>query len=185
MELKKSIKADLEWRKPLFFQVGIFIALVLILAMFELFGSKEREGMDFDYAGISMEDDIIIQTEQQKPEVAPPPPPPAVSTEIKIIEDNITVDIDYDYDAESDESTITQEYEYVEYVEEEVVEAEIFVVVEENPEFPGGEEARMQFFLDNIRYPKIAKEAGVEGRVIVSFVVEPDGRITNVKVERG
>lgn len=185
MELKKSIKADLEWRKPLFFQIGIFTALVLVLAMFELYGSKEKSDLEFEYTGVNIEDDIMIQTDQQKPEIAPPPPPPSVSAEIKIIEDNIKVDMDYAYDAESDESTVTQEYQYVEYVEEEVAEAEIFVVVEENPEFPGGEEARIRFFQDNIVYPKVAKEAVVEGRVIVSFVVEPDGRITNVKVERG
>ena len=68
---------------------------------------------------------------------------------------------------------------------EEVVEEEIFVVVEESPEFPGGEESRLKFLTDNIQYPRIARDAGVEGRVIVGFVVEPDGRITNVKIIRG
>ena len=43
----------------------------------------------------------------------------------------------------------------------------------------------MKFLTDNIQYPRIARDAGVEGRVIVGFVVEPDGRITNVKIIRG
>jgi len=81
---------------------------------------------------------------------------------------------------------VTQEIEYVEYVEEEdAKEAEVFVIVEEDPAFPGGEEALQKFFAENIVYPRVAREAGADGRVMVSFVVEPDGRITNVKVVRG
>ncbi len=184
MELKKSIKADLEWRKPIFFQIGIFLSLLIVLAMFELFGTSEKDAVEFEYSGAIVTEDVILQTEQPK-ELPPPPPAPMTTTIIEIIDDNIRIETDFEVDAESDESTVTQEYEYVEYVPEEVQEEEIFVVVEESPEFPGGEEARLQFLRDNIVYPRIARDAGVEGRVIVGFVVEPDGRITNVKIIRG
>jgi protein TonB len=184
MELKKSIKADLEWRKPIFFQIGIFLSLLIVLAMFELFGTSEKEAVEFEYSGAIVTEDVILQTEQPK-ELPPPPPAPMTTTIIEIIDDNIKIESDFEVDAESDESTVTQEYEYVEYVPEEVQEEEIFVVVEESPEFPGGEEARKQFLRDNIVYPRIARDAGVEGKVIVGFVVEPDGRITNVKIIRG
>ena len=184
MELKKSIKADLEWRKPIFFQIGIFLSLLIVLAMFELFGTSEKDAVAFEYSGAIVTEDVILQTEQPK-ELPPPPPAPMTTTIIEIIDDNIKIESDFEVDAESDESTVTQEYEYVEYVPEEVQEEEIFVVVEESPEFPGGEEARLQFLRDNIVYPRIARDAGVEGRVIVGFVVEPDGRITNVKIIRG
>ena len=60
----------------------------------------------------------------------------------------------------------------------------IFVVVEQKPEFPGGEEALYQFLASNLNYPNTAKEQNIKGRVIVSFVVEKDGRITNAKVIR-
>jgi TonB family protein len=76
------------------------------------------------------------------------------------------------------ESFIEREIRYHTEVEEEVEE-------EENPEYPGGEEARLKFLQENIVYPKIALETGLEGRVQVSFVVEPDGRITNVELLRG
>lgn len=185
MELKKSIKADLEWRKPMFFQIGIFIALGLVLAMFELFGSKEEEAVNMAYSGVNITEDVVLQTQQQKVQAPPPAPTPVTSTEIKVIDDNIKVENDYEIDAESDEATKTQEYENVEFVEEEAKEAEVFIVVEEDPQFPGGDEARARFFQENIVYPKVAKEASIDGKVIVSFVVEPDGRITNVKVERG
>ena len=62
---------------------------------------------------------------------------------------------------------------------------EIFVVVEQQPEFPGGNAAMMKFLSDNIRYPVIAQENGIQGRVICNFVVERDGSITDVQVVRG
>ena len=61
----------------------------------------------------------------------------------------------------------------------------LFIVVEHQPQFPGGEEARMQYLIDNIDYPKEAQKKGIEGTVYVTFIVEADGSITNAKVLRG
>ncbi|MCK9616746.1 MAG: M56 family metallopeptidase [Lentimicrobiaceae bacterium] len=61
----------------------------------------------------------------------------------------------------------------------------IYTAVEEQPSFPGGEEARIQFFIENIKYPEAAKKNGIHGTVFVSFIIEADGTITNVKVLRG
>ena len=60
----------------------------------------------------------------------------------------------------------------------------VFEVVEQMPSFPGGDAALMQYLRDNIKYPVVAQENGVQGRVVVSFVVEKDGSITDVKVVR-
>ncbi len=62
---------------------------------------------------------------------------------------------------------------------------EIFIVVEEQPEFPGGAEAMMAFLSENVKYPDIAKENGIQGRVVVNFVVEKDGSITEINIVRG
>ena len=62
---------------------------------------------------------------------------------------------------------------------------ELFVVVEEQPEYPGGNEAMMKFLSESIKYPQIAKENGIQGRVIVNFVVEKDGAISDIQVVRG
>ena len=62
---------------------------------------------------------------------------------------------------------------------------EIFTVVEEQPTYPGGDEARIKFLQANMKYPEEAKELGVQGKVFVTFVVEVDGSITDVKVLRG
>ena len=66
----------------------------------------------------------------------------------------------------------------------ESVSAPSFIVVEQMPEFPGGEEALYQFLGSNLSYPDTAKEQNITGKVIVSFVVEKDGRITNAKVTK-
>lgn len=186
MKPKKYFKVDLEWRKPLFFQIGILTSLVIVLAVFELFGSSEKEVVEFSYEGTIIPEETIIQTKHDK--VAPPPPAPEnISTsELKIVADNIKINTEFEFDAEADESMKTPEIEYVGYMEEEdAKEPEIFRFVEEDPAFPGGEEALQKFFAENIVYPRVAREAGADGRVMVSFVVEPDGRITNVKVVRG
>jgi periplasmic protein TonB len=61
----------------------------------------------------------------------------------------------------------------------------IFTAVEEQPGFPGGDEARMKFLQDNLVYPKKAKRDRIQGRVFVTYVVEKDGSISNIKVLRG
>ena len=64
------------------------------------------------------------------------------------------------------------------------VENKVFDVVEQMPSFPGGNAALMKYLSDNVKYPVVAQENGVQGRVVVSFVVEKDGHITDVKVVR-
>lgn len=66
-----------------------------------------------------------------------------------------------------------------------VEEDKVFDIVEQQPLFPGGQNALMQFLHDNIKYPVVAQENGVQGRVTVQFVVEKDGSITDVHVLRG
>ena len=77
-----------------------------------------------------------------------------------------------------------EEYVPIEVEEEEVEEQEIFIIVENQPEFPGGEQALYKFIRDNVKYPSLARETGIEGTVYIQFVVEPDGRVSNVKVVR-
>jgi TonB family protein len=69
--------------------------------------------------------------------------------------------------------------------EEEVAETEVFTVVETSPSFPGGDEARIRFLTNNIRYPQEARDAGISGTVYITFVVERDGSTSDVRVLRG
>ena len=183
MQEKKSKKADLEWRKPLFLEIGLVVALAAVLLSFELIGSREKtESWDPGITAI-IDDEVMIQTEQIKE--TPPPPPQQNTTVMEVVKDNIKVE-DFNVDAEADEETVVEEVEYQieDTKEEEVVEQEIFKVVEQLPEYPGGDEALMKYLSDNLVYPPRAREAGIEGRVMVGFVLEPEGRISNVKVVR-
>lgn len=183
MQVKKSKKADLEWKKPVFLEIGLAVALALVLVSFECVGSRDKEEVVITGAAMILDDEVMIQTEQIKE--TPPPPPQQTTTIVEIVADNIKVE-DFNVDAEADEDTQVEEVEYSieDTKEEEVVEAEIFQVVEQLPEFPGGDEALFKYLSDNLEYPARAREAGIEGRVMVGFVVEPDGRISNVKVVR-
>ena len=182
MEIKKSEKADLERKKPLFIQVGLVLGLSLILLGFEWKSYDRVIEVAQDLQGEIIEEIEIIQTQRNEP--PPPPPPQQITTILNIVDDKIVIDNDLEIDADADDNM--DEYSYVEEVEEkEVVEAEIFTVVEDNPMFPGGDEARMKFLRDNIKYPQMARESGIQGTVYVTFVVEANGAITNIKILRG
>ena len=85
-----------------------------------------------------------------------------------------------------DEAVVEVVEQETEEVEEEVKEEEVFLIVEEMPSFgTGGANEFRQYIAENLRYPEVAAENGIQGRVFVQFVVEADGRLTNVKVLRG
>ena len=83
------------------------------------------------------------------------------------------------------EEEVVVEEDNSDKVIEEVVETPIFTVVEEMPSFPGGDESRIKFLTENIKYPQMAKESGIQGTVYVTFVVDEKGRVADVKVLRG
>ena len=97
---------------------------------------------------------------------------------------NIDIDNDGSFDTEISENDITETYEVEETVVEEVKEEEIFAVVEEEPAFPGGENALYEFLDKNLVYPRPARDAGIEGVVMVEFVVEPNGKLSHVSAIR-
>lgn len=185
MEIKKSPKADLESKKT----TGVLIGLVLILAaMFVAFEWTKPDvaiTVDSGIKEVAFEEEMVPITEQEEPKQAPPPPEAPKVEEVLQIADN---------DANVEETTIQSnedkgqavEVKYVPAVveEEEVEEQQIFQVVEEMPEFPGGMAECMKFLAKNIKYPTIAQENGVQGRVIVQFVVNKDGTIVDPVVVR-
>ncbi|MBG0783410.1 MAG: energy transducer TonB [Bacteroidales bacterium] len=183
MEIKKTPEADLENKKTLFRQIGLIVALAAVFFAFEYrsYDKRTLELMDRPVEDITEE--IIPITEQKvKP---PPPPPPKQVTVLKVVEDDVEVEDDIEIDVEVDQDTEIEVYVPPVMEEEEVVEAEIFTVVESMPEFPGGQAKMMEFIAQNIKYPAMARESGIQGRVFVNFVVEPDGSVSNVKVLRG
>ena len=120
-------------------------------------------------------------------ELPPPPPPAEVPTQVpeilNVVEDDEEV---ADVKIQSDED-LGQKVEIKTYVAPTIIEKgpqedEIFMVVEDMPEPPGGIAELMKFLGKNIKYPTIAQENGIQGRVVVEFVVNRDGSIVDPKV---
>lgn len=183
MEPKKSKKADLESKKGIFLQIGLIAALGVVLLAFS-YKTYERESvLDFQVQVDDTPEEIIPITKQEvKP---PPPPPPKQVTVINIVEDDVEVEDDIDIDVEADQETIVEDFVPIVEEEEEVQEMEIFTVVESMPSFPGGDAARMKYLQENIKYPQMARESGIQGTVYVTFVVETDGSVTDIRILRG
>ncbi len=182
-DLRKTPQADLESKKGLFFEIGLVVALLVVFAAFQWKSYDKRTINLIQRQADNVPEEIIPITEQKvKP---PPPPPPKQVTQIKIVDDDVEVDDDIDIDAEADEETAMEEYVPPVEEEEDIKEQEIFTVVESMPEFPGGMGALMKYLAQHIKYPPLAKESGIQGKVFINFVVEPDGSISNVKVLRG
>lgn len=181
---KKTPKADLENKRGLFLEIGLVVVLALVLLGFEWKTYDKQKVEIFQRQATDIPEEMVEITKQETPPPQAPPPPQV--TVLNIVDDNVQIDNEFTIDAEATQTTQVQEYVPVQKAEEEVIEEqEIFQVVESMPEFPGGEEARIQFLRDNIKYPQMARESGIQGTVYVTFVVEPDGRVTNVRVLRG
>jgi len=119
--------------------------------------------------------DNDVDTYVQKNIIIPPPPPPEL---IEIVEYEVEIEDDVVIeDTESDEDEMIE-------IEDES-DDEFFMVVENMPEFPGGDLGLMKYIQKNVKYPPIAKQYNITGKVYVSFIVEKSGYVSNVKVVRG
>ena len=184
MELKKSKKADLEPKRNIFFLVGLVVSLMMCLTAFEWKGTVEEIGDLGDLSEVNIEDEIIPITRAEEIKPPPPPPPPKVVEVLNIVEDDTDIDDELEIeDTEADEKTVIDITPVFQEKEEEV-ETEVFFIVEEMPEFPGGDKALVRFLASSVNYPVMAQENGVQGTVTVSFVIERDGSVSDVSILR-
>ena len=184
MEEKKSPKANLENKKLMFTQIGMIIALLIAWLAFE---HKSYDKRELDESLLNREvvlDEEMVEITKQEEQKPQPVDQPQQTTQLEIVDDNVETE-DININAEVEQNEVIEEYVAPEVVEEEVVEQEIFQIVEEMPAFPGGEAKLMEYVGKNIKYPQIARETGIQGRVFIGFVVEPDGSVSNVKLLRG
>ena len=184
MEEKKSPKANLENKKLMFTQIGMIIALLIAWLAFE---HKSYDKREIDESLLNREivlDEEMVEITKQEEQKPQPVEVPKQTTQLEIVQDDVETE-DLNINAEVEQNEVIEEYVAPEVVEEEVVEQEIFQIVEEMPAFPGGEAKLMEYVGKNIKYPQIARETGIQGRVFIGFVVEPDGSVSNVKLLRG
>ena len=187
MEVKKAPKANIETQKTTFLLMGLVVALAVLFVGFEWSSTISKLDETVIVQDVLAEEEIEITQRDPTPPPPPPPPEPEVPEIIEVTEEKVEPKIDLS--SLEDDQSKAQIQTYTpppppKPVEEEATE-EIFVVVEQQPEFPGGMSALMKFLGDNIKYPVIAQENGIQGRVITNFVVERDGSITDVQVVRG
>ncbi len=183
MEIKKSERADLERGKSTSLLIGFVMALAVMFVALEW---TQREVQDdseiYGVKDVSLNEEMVPITLPEKKTV---PPPPAAVTQadiLEIVDDDAEVEEDIMASTEDQVEWVDlDEIDYVE-VEPEPEEEEIFMVVEDAPEFPGGTQALLDYLRKNIKYPPICRENGIQGRVLVSFVVNKDGAIVEPQV---
>jgi protein TonB len=188
MESKKTPRADLENKKLLFREIGLIVALGCILVAFEWKSTTSTISTLKAAPKIEAEEEIAPITREQPQNVPPPPKAPVLSDFIDIVDDNVKVN-DKLLTIEDDKNLGVEVKNYVPQQEtEEVVEDEVipFAIIEEKPKFQGGDQNTFtKWVYANLEYPEIAKENGIQGRVVVKFVVDKTGKVTDVSVIRG
>lgn len=189
MEVKKSPKADLEGGIGMSILMGMVVGLAVLFVGFE-WGSKDVHVATADegVADIIAEEEIEITRPENTPPPPPPPPAPAIAEELNIVDDNVELEEQEIISSEDDASSAQTETFVAPVVEEEEEEEsaqQIFTVVEKQPEFPGGTAELFKYLSKAIKYPVIAQENGIQGRVVCSFVVNRDGSIVDIQVMRG
>ena len=192
MEPKKNKKVDLSKNSSLYFVIGLSLVLLISWQAIEW---KTYDKSLYGYEALNVEDDDdeeIPITEQIKTPPPPPPPPPPAPEVIEVVEDEEEVEETVIESTETDEDEII-EVEEVEIEEFDDVDVP-FAVIEDVPIFPGCEKVKKserrncfqqqmnKHIRKNFRYPEIAQEMGIQGRVYVNFIISKDGSIANIRM---
>ncbi len=183
MEIKKSPKADLQNKRTVFLLIGLVITLGLTGLAFSI-KSEPKAGEYKPPKRETTEMEQIDQTRQDQPET----PPEQQKAQAQVVTDVLNI-VSNDQKIETnlvftDDADEFDDFEFViEEKEEEIEEEEIFVTVEEMPKFRGGGLAEFRTWVQqNVKYPQIALENGIQGNVVIQFVVGSDGKMTNFKI---
>ena len=176
----------MEGKKTTNLLIGAIMTLAILFIRFEWSERDKKVTTDTGIAEVEFEEEIIPITEQEQPQQAPPPPEaPKAEEVIEIMDNDSKVEESTIQASDDTQAAVEVKYTPVEVEEEEVDEQQIFTIVEEQPEFPGGMAECYKWIGKNLNYPTISAENGVQGRVTVNFVVNADGSIVDVKVLRG
>jgi len=163
------------------------ISISLCLIAFEwTTGTKADNPFDTGEEEV-IEEEMIPVTEMQEPEPEAPPEVPKTTEIFEIVEDDVAIENEILFeDDETDFDDEIQMYDFEVTEEEEEEEEQIFVVVEDMPTFRGGDVNKFRNWVQQrVNYPQIAAENGIQGKVFLMFVVEPDGSVSNVTIMRG
>lgn len=182
MQLKKSPNASLEDKKLTYVLIGLAFVLSICYVALEW---TEKEVTKYEVADLDMAFEDEIEIQQTSQDVTPPPPPPQVQEVevLNVVEDEKEVE-DVNIQTEDDKDVEVIVAAPIEIPVEEEDEDVVFQIVEQQPEFPGGPQALFKYLSENVKYPVIAQENGIQGRVVCQFTVNKDGSIVDVEVVR-
>jgi len=190
MEPKKNPKADLTSNSSLYFVIGLFAVMLFTYVAFEWKTYDRSNDYDTSMNVDDLLDEEVPMTEQIK--TPPPPPPPQAPEIIEVVEDEEEVEetIIESTETSQDEEIIEVEDVVVDEMEEDLDVP--FSVIEDVPIFPGCENESdkracfntmiQKHIAKNFRYPEIAQEMGIQGRVNIMFVIQKDGSIGGVRM---
>lgn len=185
MEKKKSNKVSQEKNRPMFMQIGLVVALSIILIAFEWTSNATNDSNSMTYINDIEFEEQMIATKREEPK-PPEVKQPEIKTVIEIVEDDIEIEDAFDFDMEADDNT---EYNFVmddDDGEEIIEEVTPFYIVEDMPTFNGGDMSEFwKYAMSEIRYPEVAAENGVSGTVYMQFTVSTAGYVIDVKVIKG
>ena len=192
MKPKKNKNVDLTKNSSLYFAIGLASVLFISWQAIE-WKTYEKTGYGYEALNVEDEDDEEVPITEQLKTPPPPPPPPPAPEVIEIVEDEEEVEETVIESTETDQEEIV-EVEDIE-VEDDFEDVDVpFAVIEDVPIYPGCENVpksqRRACFQEqinkhirkNFRYPEIAQEMGIQGRVYVQFVIAKDGAITSVRM---
>lgn len=173
---RKKPKSDLRKYYNVFLELGLVVVLLIfIVAMKMEFVSKQKKVDLTQEQEVTKMEDVIQTKQEQKP---PPPPRPQVPVEVpndEVIQDqNINLNADLNMDEPLDMPPPPKK-------KKEDDSEDFFVAVEQQPKLKGGQ----KWLYNHIKYPDMARKAGIEGRVIVQFIVDENGNVENPHVIRG
>ena len=181
MEVKKSKKADLDNRRGLFMEIGLIGALAVVSIMFSI---SQKEKVVEVMAPVATVDEIemIDVTTEQEPETAPVQHQTvAVITDVlNVVRNDTKIETSIGWVDFADEDI---EIAPIAVETEEIEEETIFIVADQKPTFQGGDlNVFRNWVQSRLNYPPLAQENNIQGTVTIKFVVEKDGRLTNIQV---
>lgn len=179
MENKKYPQHEIRRYRTIFLLLGIIVSLALVLAAFEYkIIQRPPEAMFLEESAFILPD--IPQTIHQERK----PPQPKVFKLREIPEEENIEDMDIEIDIDFNDTDIIEEI-VIEYIEDEKSTEDRFVIAETPASFPGEKDAWYKFLRKNLKYPKRAQRAGIQGRVFLQFYVDANGNLSDIQVTRG
>lgn len=181
MEIKKNPKVDVQNKRSILLEIGLAVALLIVIVAF-LYTPKEYriEKVELEQAIVEEEITEITRQDQKPPQAIKRTEITVITDVLNIVTNDAKVSTDVDFAEFAEDVEIIQQ---VAVQEEQIIDDQPFIKVEQMPSFMGGDLMTFRNWVQSqVRYPQIAQENNISGRVLLMFVVERNGTLTNIQV---